>query len=144
MAMTCGYLLVIQQFALENNHFLAKSSTQQAICTMAMSDHRRVTPSSNPKMPQPWVPQLIVGLALVLLLNSSWVIALMIVVGEPQRRMGCGGLVFGSQRMFDLGGSASLKSLFTSQKMKRSGQHGPCLDVHPPTCSCFLECPLVN
>ena len=28
--------------------------------------------------------QLIVGLALVLLLNSSWVIALMIVVGEPQ------------------------------------------------------------
>lgn len=117
MAITWGYPLVIRQFAMENNNFLAKSSTQQAICTMAMSDRRRVTPPpSNPKMPQPWVPQLIVGLALVLLLNSSWVIALMIVVGEPQRRMGCGGLVFGSQRMFDLVGSASLKSLFKSQK----------------------------
>ena len=89
MAITWGYLLVVRQFAMENNNFLAKSSTQQG------------NPPCNPKMPQPWAPQLIVGLALVLLLNSSWVIALMIVVGEPQRRMGCGGLVFGSQRMFD-------------------------------------------
>jgi hypothetical protein len=29
MAITWGYLLVVRQFAMENNNFLAKSSTQQ-------------------------------------------------------------------------------------------------------------------
>ena len=102
MAITWGYPLVIRQFAMENNNFLAKSSTQQAICTMAMSDRRRVTPPLQPQDAPALGASVDRGLALVLLLNSSWLIALMIVVGEPQRRMGCGGLVFGSQRMFDL------------------------------------------